>query len=116
MKRLILLILVVVVGTGVFIFVKRSTPFSDRTDFMSADISIDSIWSIGPAAVVYEMESKKYYWLKSYTSFDQSDLDTLKSKHVRIRYLKFLMGPLENRIIRIEVDSVVVFDQVIERN
>ncbi len=114
MKRLILLILLVVIGTGIFLFIRRSTPYSDRAELMSADISIDSIWSLGPATAVYDKASQKYYWLKSYTSLDQSALDTLKSKRARIRYMKFLKGPLENRIFQMEVNSVVVFDQVIE--
>ena len=115
MKRLILLILLVAIATALFLVIKRSIPYSDRAELLSTDISIDSIWSLGPATGVYDKTSQEYYWLKSYTSLDQSALDTLKSKRARIRYMKFLKGPLENRIFRMEVDSVVVFDQVIER-
>lgn len=116
MKRMILLIILGVIAIGIFLFIKRSVPYSDRAELLSATISIDSIWSLGPAAALYDKESGKYYWLKSYSSsLDQSMLDTLKSKKARIRYMKFLMGPLENRIFYMKVDSAVVFDQVIER-
>lgn len=115
MKRLILLIVLVAIATGIFLFIKRSIPYSDRADILSANISIDSIWSLGPATAIYDKESRKYYWLKSYTSLDQSKMDTLKSKKASVRYMKFLMGPLENRIFHMEVDSVVVFDQIVER-
>lgn len=115
MRRLILLMVLVAIAAGIFLFIKRSVPYSDRADILSASISIDSIWSFGPATAIYDKTSRKYYWLKSYTSLDQSMMDTLKSKTAKIRYIKFLMGPLENRIFHMEVDSVVVFDQVIER-
>lgn len=115
MKRLILLILLVVIGTTIFLFIKRSIPYSDRPELQSADISIDSIWSLGPATAVYDKASQEYYWLKSYTSLDQSALDTLKGKRASVRYMKFLEGPLENRVFWLAVDSVVVFDQVVER-
>jgi len=115
MKRVILIIAVLVISTVIYFFVKRSLPYSDRVELLSADISVDSIWSLGPATAIYDKASQKYYWMKSYTSFDQSMMDTLKSRKASIRYMKFLKGPLENRIFRMEVDSVVVFDQVIER-
>jgi len=50
MKRLILLILIVAVCTVVFLFIKRSIPYSDRAELLSAEISIDSIWSLGPGS------------------------------------------------------------------
>jgi hypothetical protein len=115
MKRLILIIIVVCVVAGMSMLIKRSIPYSDRPDLYSAEISIDSIWTLGPAAAIYDKTSKKYYWLKSYTSLDQRQLDTLKSKKASIRYAKFLMGPLANRIFRMEVDSIVIVDQVVER-
>src|SRR5690349_20300397 len=115
MKRLIFLILMLVVVTGIFLVVNKSLPYSDRDELFSSEISIDSVLTIGPAAAVYDSASQEYYWLKSYSSFDQSALDTLKHKRAKIRYMKFLKGPLENRIFRMEVDSIVVFDQVIER-
>ena len=115
MKRLIWLVLVITIGAAVYLFIKRSIPYSDRDELLSGNISIDSIWSLGPATAIYDKSSKKYYWLKSYTSLDLSMMDTLKSRKAHIRYMKFLKGPLENRIFRMEVDSVVVFDQVIDR-
>ena len=115
MRRLILLIILVVTATGIFLFITRSIPYSDRPEILSASISIDSIWSLGPATAVYDSTSRKYYWFKSYTSLDQSKLDTLKSKTASIRYMKFLMGPLENRIFHMEVDSVLIFDQIVAR-
>ena len=99
----------------IFLFIKRSIPYSDRPELQSADISIDSIWSLGPATAIYDKTSEKYYWLKSYASFDQSALDTLKGKRAIVRYMKFFEGPLENRVFYMAVDSVIVFDQVIER-
>ncbi|HEU5289644.1 MAG TPA: hypothetical protein VFU05_03310 [Cyclobacteriaceae bacterium] len=115
MKRMTLLVMFVAVAITIFLFIKRSIPYSDSAELLSTEISIDSIWSLGPTTAVYDRKSQKYYWLKSYTSLDQLALDTLKSKRARIQYMKFLKGPIENRIFRIEVDSVVVFDQVIER-
>lgn len=85
MRRLILLIVLVAIATAIFLFIKRSIPYSDRADILSANISIDSIWSLGPATAIYDKASRKYYWLKSYTSLDQSMMDTLKSKKVSVR-------------------------------
>lgn len=113
MRRWILLILLITLIVGLVLFIRRSIPYSDRPELLSGTISIDSIWSLGPVITVFDKTSQTYYWLKSYTSFDLSSLDTLKRKTVSIRYMKFLDGPLENRIFRMEVDSVVVFDQVI---
>jgi hypothetical protein len=115
MKRLVIVILSVTIAIWIFLFIKRSIPYSDRAELLSANISIDSIWSIGPATTIYDKSSQKYYWLKSLTSLDQTTLDTLKSRKANIRYMKFLMGPLENRIFRMEVDSLIVVDQVVER-
>lgn len=115
MKRLIIVLVLAIIAVGVFFWIKRSIPYSDHAELLSTDISIDSIWSLGPAVAIYDKSLQEYYWLKSYTSFDMAELDTLKSRKASIRYMKFLQGPLENRIFRMEVDSVVVFDQVIER-
>jgi len=40
--------------------------------------------------------------------------DTLQSKKAAIRYMKFLKGPLENRVYHMEVNSIVVIDQIVE--
>jgi hypothetical protein len=115
MKRLIVLLLLAGIATSIFLFVRRSLPYSDHKELLSAVISIDSIRTLGPTAVIYEKRSGKYYWFKSLTTLDQQKLDTLKSKQAKIRYMKFLQGPLENRVFRMEVDSVIVIDQVIVR-
>jgi hypothetical protein len=116
MRKLIVLLAIAVLVTGIYLFINRSMPYSDRSELLSAKISIDSVWTLGPTATVYDKTRRQYYWLKSYSSFNQIQLDTLKHREVNIRYMKFLKGPLENRIFRIEIDSVVIFDQVIERN
>jgi hypothetical protein len=103
-----------VIMTGIFIFVKRSIPYLDSPQLLSADISIDSILSVGPAVAIYDSTSETYYWLKSVNSFDMAAFDTLQSKKASIRYMKFLKGPLENRIFHMEVNSIVVIDQTIE--
>lgn len=114
MKRLILSMLLVSLAITIFLFVKRSIPYSDRPELQSADIVIDSIRSLGPATAIYNKASRKYYWLKSYTSLDQSALDTLKGKRAHVRYMKFFGGPLENRVFYMSVDSVVIVDQIVE--
>lgn len=116
MRKLIVLIVIAVIGTGIYLFVKRSLPYSDRSELLSAEISVDSVWTLGPTTTLYDKTKRQYYWLKSYSSFNSLELDTLKHKKVNIRYMKFLVGPLENRIFWIEADSVVIFDQVIDRN
>lgn len=113
-KRIFLLGIVIAVGVGLFLVFRRSLPYSDNAGLLSTTISVDSIWSLGPATAIFDKHSRQYYWLKSYTSFDQSGFDTLKSKKARIKYMKFLDGPLENRVYQMEVDSIIVFDQVIE--
>lgn len=115
MKRfLIVVALVAVVGYGIFFFVKRSLPFSNRPELLSDEISIDSIWNVGPVTALRDRTSQRFYWLKSYASVDQPAFDTLKNKKARIKYMKFLSGPIENRIFWLQVDSVIVFNQVIE--
>jgi len=113
-RRLVVIGGIFVFAIGLFLFIRRSIPYSDSAELLRADISIDSIWSIGPTATIYDKSSRQYYWLKSYTTFDQSAFDTLKSKKAKIQYMKFLKGPLENRVYQLVVDSVIVFDQVVE--
>jgi hypothetical protein len=115
MKKLLFSIIIAAIAIAIFIWVKRSIPYDDSAEMFSTSISIDSIWSVGPAAAIYDRRMQKYFWLKSYSSFDMSSFETLKNKTARIRYMKFLAGPFENRIFRMEVDSVLVFDQVVER-
>ena len=114
MKRLVIVSIISVIGFGIYKLINRSLPYSNREELLSAEISLDSIWSLGPAATFYDKKSHTSYWLKSYSSLDQASLDTLKSKQAIIRYMKFFKGPIENRIYRMEVDSIVVFDQVID--
>jgi hypothetical protein len=65
---------------------------------------------------IYDKPSGQNFWLKSYTSFHAKEFDSLKGKSALIHYMKVLGGPLENRIFKMEIDSVAVFDQVVERN
>lgn len=113
-RRLVVLGIFCVIGVGLLLFLKRSIPFSDSEELLTATISIDSIRTLGPAATIYDKSSRRYYWLKSYTTLDPSAFDTLKSKKATIKYMKFLKGPLENRVYQLVVDSVIVFDQVVE--
>ena len=115
MKRLILSIFIVAIAMLIIFFIKRSIPYNDRPELQAADISLDSIWALGPVTGIYDKASGKYYWLKSYSSFDQSAFDTLKGNRARVRYMKFLQGPLENRVFYMAVDSVIIFNQVIDR-
>ena len=115
MKRLVVLLILLGLATAIFLFVRRSLPYSDRVELLSATIAIDSIGMLGPLVAILDKNSGQYYWFKSLTSFDQRNLDTLKSKQARIRYMKFLTGPLQNRVFYLEVDSVIITDQVIER-
>jgi hypothetical protein len=107
---------IVIAAAGIIVFIARSIPKADNQRLLSTEISLDSIWSLGPTVTFYNKKTQKYYWLKSYTSMNQSKFDTLKSRKALVRYMKFLTGPFENRIFRMEVDSIVVFDQVIENN
>jgi hypothetical protein len=113
--RLVVITLCVVIIAWIVSLVKRSIPYSDSDEILLASISIDSIWSLGPTVTIYDKKSQKAYWIKSYTSFDHPDIDSLKSKTANIRYMKFLQGPLENRIVWMEVDSAVIIDQVVRR-
>lgn len=116
MRKLIVLFAIVVLGGGIYLFVNRSLPYDDHAELLSAEISVDSVWTLGPTATIYDEKKRQYFWLKSYSSFKSLQLDTLKNRKINIRYMKFLKGPFENRIFRIKLDSVVIFDQVIERN
>ena len=106
--------MIAVIALGISLFIRRSIPYQGREELLTTTISIDSVWSLGPAATIYDKSADKYYWMKSYTSVDQSALDTLRFKKGKITYMKFLKGPLENRVYRLEVDSIVVFDQLVE--
>ena len=113
-RRFVMLIVAAVVIVWIVSFVKQSIPYGNSDEILSTSISIDSIWSFGPTVAIYDKNSRKSYWIKSYTSFDHPNVDSLKRKTAKIRYMKFLQGPLENRIVRMEVDSVVIIDQVVE--
>jgi hypothetical protein len=115
MRRWVFLVIFLIVAVCIFFTIRRSLPYGDRPDLLSDEISIDSIRTLGTAAWIYDKTSKKYYWLKSYKLLDQSKLDTLKSRRAVVRYVKFFKGPLENRIFYMRVDSVVLIDQIIER-
>lgn len=114
-KQRIFWILLVIAAAAIFLFIRRSIPYSDSKNLQTANISLDSIWSFGPTVGIYDKASHRYFWLKSYTSFDNTAMDTLRSRHAKIRFMKFMNGPLENRIYWMQIDSTVVFDQVINR-
>lgn len=115
MKRFAIILMIIILLGSIFLLIRKSIPYSDRPDLLKANISIDSVWQFGPAAAIYDRSKRQYYWMKSYTDVRLNMLDTLKSRAVQITYVKYLMGPLENRITQMEVDSLVVFDQVVER-
>lgn len=94
MKRLVVFLFLLVLAIAIFLFVRRSLPYSDRTELVSATINVDSIRVFGPMVAMRDKSSGQYYWFKSLTTLDHRKLDTLKSKHARIRYMKFLKGPL----------------------
>lgn len=91
-KQIILIGAIITVGVGLFLVLRRSLPYSNSDELLSATISVDRIWSLGPATAIFDKHSHQYYWLKSYTSFHQSGFDTLKSKQARIRYMSSLKG------------------------
>lgn len=115
MRKLVIIATVGILLAAIFLWVYRSLPYSDSEELLTADIRIDSVWTVGPAVALLDKETHTYYWFKSYTSMDQSDLDTLKLKRAHVRYMKFFKGPLENRIYKMEVDSSIVIDQVIRK-
>lgn len=114
-RRIVIAIIFLITVTGIFLVFRRSIPYNDRAELLSGEISIDSVWTLGPATVLYDRKSGEQYWFKSLTSIEPADLDTLKARKAKIRYMKFFDGFMENRIFRIEVDSIVVFDQVVTR-
>lgn len=115
-KILILSVTAVTITLWVISLIRRSIPYRDSTELYSTVASIDSLWTLGPAAAIHDKSSGKSFWVKSYSSFDPPKLDSLKSRKVNVKYLKFLMGPLENRVVWMEIDSVVVIDQILDRN
>jgi hypothetical protein len=114
MKRIILIGLAVVVLLSIYFMVKRSLPYEEA--MQTRRITIDSVTVTGPVALIYDKPSGKNFWLKSYTSFHAKEFDSLPGKTAQIYYMKVFAGPFENRIFKIEIDSVVVFDQVVEGN
>ena len=114
MKRAIIITFLIVILSSTIFLIRKTLPFRDGTELLPDTITVDSIWTLGPAAAIYDKSARKYFWLKSYTSFDMKALDSLKSRNVSIMYMKSFMGPLENRITHMEVNSVVVFDQPVE--
>jgi hypothetical protein len=113
-KRGILTGLAVVALLSIYFMVKRSIPYDDV--MQTQHIIIDSVSVIGPVVWIYDKPSGQNFWLKSYTSFHAKEFDSLQGKAARIHYMKVLTGLFENRIFKMEVDSVIVFDQAIERN
>ncbi|MFZ6008826.1 MAG: hypothetical protein ACOYXT_00645, partial [Bacteroidota bacterium] len=63
---MIIVLVLAIIAVGVFFWIKRSIPYSDHAELLSTDISIDSIWSLGPAVAIYDKSLQEYYWLKSY--------------------------------------------------
>lgn len=116
LRRLIFFGGIATVLVCIISLIHRAIPYDDGSNIFSTEISVDSIRSMGPMTAIYDKTSNQYYWLKSYTSFNHSELDTLKSKKARIRYMKILKGTLEKRIVWMQVDSIVVFDQIIKPN
>ena len=114
MKRVVLIGLAVVALLSIYFMVKRSIPYEEV--MQTQLITIDSITHTGPLVLVFNKSLRKTFWLKSYTSLDAREFDSLQGKAAQIHYMKFLTGPFENRIFKMEVDSVVVFDQVVEGN
>lgn len=115
-RRVWIMAVQAVLSVGTVVLIKKSVPYSDNDQLIEAEISIDSIWTMGPAAAVYDKSLREYFWLKSYSTDGPSALDTLKFRKAKIRYMKFLKGPLENRIFWMKVDSTILFDQVVEPN
>ena len=113
MKRIILIGLAVIAVLSIYFMVKRSIPYEEV--MQTGRITIDNFTVVGPLVIIFDKPSRRNFWLKSYTSFDVKEFDSLEGKTARIHYMKVLAGPFENRIFKIEIDSVVVFDQALER-
>lgn len=114
MKRLIFIGVAVVALFCIYLIVKRSIPYEEA--MQTQDITIDSIAVTGPVVWIYDKPTGRNFWFKLYTSFHAKGFDSLQGKAARIHYVKVFAGPFENRIFRMEIDSVVVFDQVVEGN
>ncbi len=114
MKRVTLILFAGIALLAIYLWWKRSVPYEN--ELQTQQITIDSTTITGPVVLIYDKRSRQSFWLKSYTSFDAEEFDSLKGKAVRIHYMKFLVGPFENRIFKMEVDSVVVFNQAVESN
>ena len=114
MKRIALIGLAAVVLVSIYIMVKRSIPYEAK--MQTQEITIDSFRITGPIVLIHDKHSSQNFWLKSYNSFDAKQFDSLQGKTARVHYMKSIGGPLENRIFKIEIDSVEIFDQAVERN
>lgn len=112
MKRVMLMALAAVILICIYLMVKRSIPY--EAVMQKKQITIDSFTVAGPVVFIYDKSSRQNFWLKSYSSFNAKEIDSLRGKASRIYYMKSFTGPLENRIFKIEINSVVVFDQVLE--
>jgi hypothetical protein len=114
MKRIVLIGLAALVLVSIYLTVKRSIPYEEK--MQTQDIIIDSFRVTGPIVLIHDKHSSQNFWLKSYNSFDAKQFDSLHDKTARVHYMKSIGGPLENRIFKIEIDSVEIFNQVIESN
>ncbi|NOT73526.1 MAG: hypothetical protein HOP08_01270 [Cyclobacteriaceae bacterium] len=94
---------------AIFLIINRSKPQADK--MQTKQIKIDSITVTGPVVFIYDKSSRENYWLKSYTTLDAQKFDSLTGRTVIIHFMKAFAGPLENRIFKIQADSVFVFDQ-----
>jgi hypothetical protein len=113
-KRGVLIGLVIVALLFIYLTVKRSIPYEEA--MQNQIITLDSINVVGPVVWIYDKKLHQNFWLKSYTSLDAEGFDSLRHKSARVQYMKVFAGPFENRIFKIEIDSVVVFNQVVEGN
>src|SRR5262245_29976767 len=112
MKRIVIISLLVAGLLFIYLSVKRLMPYEEV--MQKKRITLDSINVIGPLVWVHDKTSNQNFWLKSYTSLNATAFDTLQNKSVEVHYMKVFSGPFENRIFKIEIDSVVVFDQVVD--
>jgi hypothetical protein len=112
MKRILLIGLAVIILLSIYFMVQRSMPYQEV--MQTQGITIDSFIVTGPVVLIFDRPSRQNFWLKSYTSFHAKEFDSLRGKAARVHYMKTFVGPFENRIFKLEIDSVVVFDQVIE--
>ncbi len=108
-KKALFIGLIAVLLLAIYLLVKHSIPREET--MQTQDITIDSIAVTGPVVFIYNKPSRENFWLKSYTTFDATEFDSLKGRPVRIHYMKAFAGPFENRIFKIETGSGVVFEQ-----